>query len=120
MFCVDTTLLRSVMVTDVKMTSASISYSTFQGCSYFPNNTIIQLHIVNVNTSNFISMNSKKYLVNSTDFFELTSLNASTIYKYTIQVFVSDNINNGMKISSNIIGQFMTRDTEEKTSTSKY
>ena len=107
------------MITDVKMTSAFISYSTFQGCSYFPNNTIIQLHIVNVNTSDFILVNSKKHLVNSTDFFELRSLNASTIYKYTIQVFVSDNINCGMKISSDTIGQFMTRDTEEKI-TGKY
>ena len=120
-FCsVDTTLLRSVMVTDVKMTSASISYSTFQGCFYFPTNTNVTLELVNFNTSMSISVNPKKYLANNSSSFDLELLNASTFYNYSAQVFVGNNINSGMKIGTNIEGQFKTTDfdnIEDTTST---
>ena len=77
-------------VTDISNVSANISYSTFQGCDYFPTDIEVQLVLVNVNTNYTVPVDSKSYIANRTDSFNLSSLNASTLYNFTVQVFDSD------------------------------
>ena len=99
-------------VTDISNISATISYSRFQGCDYFPVNIKVQLVLVNENTSDIVLMDSKSYIANRSDSFILKPLNASTVYNFTLQVFVGTDIDSGMKIGINEIGRFMTSDME--------
>ena len=108
---IDTDLLRDVRVTDISNISANISYSTYQGCAYFPPDIKVQLILVNENTSDTVLMDSKSYVTNHTDSFNPPSLYPNTVYNYTLQVFVGADINSGMKICINKIGRFMTSET---------
>ena len=98
-------------VTDISNVSATISYSTYQGCNNFPPDIKVQLILVNENTSDTVLMDSKNYVTNHTDPFNPPFLYASTVYNYTLQVFVGADIDSGMKIGISEIGRFMTSDT---------
>ena len=95
-------------VTDISNVSATISYSTYQGCNNFPPDIKVQLILVNENTCDTILIDSKNYVTNHTDSLNPPFLYGSIVYNYTLQVFVGADIDSGMKIGE--IGQFMTSD----------
>ena len=83
----DTYLLTSIIERDITNDSAHISYTTFSGCSDFPD-LEVELSISECNATMMKMTIRNDYATNRNDeTFKLSSLIPECVYDYTIQVF---------------------------------
>ena len=104
----DTYLLTSITERDITNDSALISYTTFSGCSDFPD-LEVELSISGCNATMMKMTIRNDYATNRNDeTFKLSSLIPECVYDYTIQVF-----NGNAPLGMSVTGIFTTLSNDD-------